>query len=360
MAASRRLLVGKTIFRIHRNAPVTVSSISTTFLTIPSYPSTILSLRFTKTSPSPRLQLHSYSSSAALDNLTDSVEATDSHPWPEWVAFVERLKSKGYFDEASPSGDEGGSVASDATVFGTTRKDLNRMRNGCLSFARDRFDIFKPGKQKRSLSRTDIQTVVERGCPSLFRKAVNSAKRLRAFVRLDEGDVCSACNLRGSCDRAYVILKESEEAARTVDIVRMLLIYALDPLVLSGGEKPHGREHIETSARKLLSELIELSDTSLDPALPKPAVKPPRQKEQSEKVMDRGQSQNVEMKRGDWMCSNVMLEYPFFPKIARVVSFLHSVLLLRSMSLLVLTIVVILAFVKSIIANSPVMAFLVL
>lgn len=32
--------------------------------------------------------------------------------------------------------------------------------------------------------------VVEGGCPNLFRKSVNSAKRLRAFVRLDEGDVC--------------------------------------------------------------------------------------------------------------------------------------------------------------------------
>lgn len=32
--------------------------------------------------------------------------------------------------------------------------------------------------------------VVEGGCPNLLRKSVNSGKRLRAYVRLDEGDVC--------------------------------------------------------------------------------------------------------------------------------------------------------------------------
>lgn len=44
----------------------------------------------------------------------------------------------------------------------------------------------------RSLSNEDIRALVESGCPNLFRKAVNSAKRLRAYLRLDEGDVCSS------------------------------------------------------------------------------------------------------------------------------------------------------------------------
>lgn len=42
----------------------------------------------------------------------------------------------------------------------------------------------------RSLSTKDIEVIVGGGCPNLLRKAVNSAKRLRAYVRLDEGDVC--------------------------------------------------------------------------------------------------------------------------------------------------------------------------
>ncbi|XP_043702967.1 zinc finger protein VAR3, chloroplastic isoform X3 [Telopea speciosissima] len=309
--ASRRLLLGTSVFRIHRHAPATPCSIFRTLLNTPSShrPLTSFPLRFAKASPSTRPHFHCYSSSAALDNSIDSTEAPDSHPWPEWATFLDRLKSKGYFDDevSSPVEDgegegEGGNSASanlvgDSTVMGNYSKDLNRLKNACLSFARERFDIFK------SLSKEDIQTVVECGCPSLFRKTVNSAKRLRAFVRLDEGDVCSACNLRGSCDRAYVILKESEAPARTVDIVRILFIYALDPLVLSGGEMPHGRERVEASARKLLSELIELSDTSPDPALPKPAARPTNKKERDERVMDRVPTQNVEMKRGDWLCS---------------------------------------------------------
>lgn len=41
----------------------------------------------------------------------------------------------------------------------------------------------------RLLPLEDIQAVVEGGCPNLLRKSVNSAKRLRAHLRLDEGDV---------------------------------------------------------------------------------------------------------------------------------------------------------------------------
>ena len=35
----------------------------------------------------------------------------------------------------------------------------------------------------------DIQTIVEKGCPNINRKTVNSGKRLRAHLQLDEGDV---------------------------------------------------------------------------------------------------------------------------------------------------------------------------
>ncbi|KAF8378609.1 hypothetical protein HHK36_029957 [Tetracentron sinense] len=294
MAASKLSLIRASIFHNHRTAPATASSISNTLLRNPSFSPTLLSFLLNKTHHSPSIQFHSHSSSVAIDDLTDEVEI-DSHPWPEWVTFIDRLKNNGYFNGSSSPVEAGGVV--NAAVTTTIPKDLNSLRNACLRFARDRFDILK------SLSMKEIQTVVECGCPSLFHKAVNSAKRLRVFVRLDEGDVCSACNLRGSCDRSYVILKEPEAGARTVDIVRILLMYALDPLVLSGGEKPHGRENVEASARKLFSELIELSDTSPDLALPKPATKPPCRKEQSESVMDQDQYQNVEMKRGDWMCS---------------------------------------------------------
>ena len=97
------------------------------------------------------------------------------------------------------------------------------------------------------------------------------------------------------------MLKESEAATHTVDIVRILLFYALDPLVNSG-EKPPGRELVEVSARKLLSELIELSDTSLDPALAKPGAVPSCDKEQHMNFTDDERPQNVQRKKGDWIC----------------------------------------------------------
>ncbi|XP_072991781.1 zinc finger protein VAR3, chloroplastic-like [Typha latifolia] len=267
--------------------------------------------------PKPTLPTLRFCASSAVDaspQVADEapavITASESHPWPEWEVFLEKLKSKGYFERPPPAGaaeveaqgvsstaaaevEAQGVVSAAADPF----SDMNRVKNACLKFARERFDIL------RSLPKSDIQSVVECGCPNLFRKAVNSAKRLRAFLQLDEGDVCSACNLRGSCDKAYVVAKE-DEGARTVDLVRILMTYAVNPVSLSGGESSV-KENVQESARKLLSELIKLSDTTIDPSLPKPAVNSPIQKEPSKKIAENNKKQSgVEMKRGDWLCPN--------------------------------------------------------
>ncbi|KAL6962990.1 hypothetical protein U1Q18_037956 [Sarracenia purpurea var. burkii] len=275
-------------------------------------------IRFNKLFPSPilPLRLRRYSSSSASvspisGNNRESTSSESHHPWPEWVTFVDLLKAKGYFfgnssspaEAAAREEDDGGSNvegsgSGNSRTDGNVYKDMNLLKDASLSFARDRFDILK------SLGKEDIQAVVENGCPNLFRKAVNSAKRLRAYLQLDEGDVCSVCNLRGSCDRAYIIIKESEAAARTVDIVRILLFYALDPLVISGGEKPPGRALVEASARNLLSDLIVLSKTPPDPALPKLVSQASHKKERTPNLIDDEFSMDIEMKRGDWMCPN--------------------------------------------------------
>lgn len=113
--------------------------------------------------------------------------------------------------------------------------------------------------------------------------------------------VCSSCLLRGSCDRANVIPNESEAAAGTVDIVRILLAYALDSAVITG-EKSPGKEHIEVSARKLLLKLIELSETARNPETSKPTAVALNQKKKSSLLADEELSPDVELKRGDWMC----------------------------------------------------------
>ncbi|KAE8723591.1 Zinc finger (Ran-binding) family protein, putative isoform 2 [Hibiscus syriacus] len=271
MAASTFLLFNSSLIRARKPLLLSVSS----------KPFPTLSRRYTSSAA----PLDTLNSDSAADEPLDS--APQSHPWPEWVTFIDRLKSKGYFVEANNS------AASDAA---NDYKDMNFVKDACISFARDRFDLFK------SLSTDDIETVVGSGCPNLLRKSVNSAKRLRVHVQIDEGDVCSTCNVRGSCDRAYVTLKESEAAARTVDIVRILLSYALDPLAISEGEKPPGRERIDASARNLLSDLTKLSDTSCNAELPKSSAKAPTRKKNTLSGNDDEEFTNVEMKRGDWMC----------------------------------------------------------
>ncbi|XP_031103515.1 zinc finger protein VAR3, chloroplastic [Ipomoea triloba] len=269
---------------------------------------------------------HRYCSSAVASDCAHAFPVSSenpanawNHPWPEWASFVDCLKTKGYLTE-SRTASSPGDIASEGNGNVFAYADRNILKNACLNFGRDRFDILK------MLSTQDMQAVVEKGCPNLFRKAVNSAKRLRVYLQIDEGHACGACNLRGSCDRAYVLLKELEGDARTVDIVRILLLYALDPLVISGGEKPPGRELIDASVRKLLLELIELSETPLDPNLTKPTPKAFLEtKRSSDSIVDEGLESNelknghlmrreinthrkvgkddAKMEKGDWICS---------------------------------------------------------
>ncbi|XP_026386775.1 zinc finger protein VAR3, chloroplastic-like [Papaver somniferum] len=219
-----------------------------------------------------------YTSTVSIDEFPETgvrKAVPGTHPWPEWSNFIEKLKNNGYFFNEDPL---------------TGLADLSQLRYACLSFARDRLDAIK------SLSREDTEIVVKYGCPSLDRKVVNAAKRLRAFVGLDEEDVCSGCNLRGSCDRANMKQEDSEASAHTADVMRMLLMYALDPLVHSS-EKPNGREYVEASARRLLSEL---SEAPPDPSLTNSDVRPKRKSVNLNKSQ---YYQNIEMKKGDWMCS---------------------------------------------------------
>ncbi|XP_010534234.1 PREDICTED: zinc finger protein VAR3, chloroplastic [Tarenaya hassleriana] len=236
MAASRIYLVGNSIIQPYKP-----------FFRNPT-------IRF----PSVSLRFRRFCTPAAAATAVDT--SPSPHPWPEWVTFIDHLNRKGYFSEKPAAAENGGSDI----VY----REMNLLKDACLSFARDRYDLLK------SLSLRDIQALVERGCPNLLRKAVNSSKRLRAHVRLDEGDVCSTCDLRDSCDRAYVILKDSGDSVRTEDVMRVLLFKALDPLMISGEERSSGRELADESARKLLLELVELSEKSPHPPpLPKPAFK---------------------------------------------------------------------------------------
>ncbi|KAF7827572.1 zinc finger protein VAR3, chloroplastic [Senna tora] len=201
-----------------------------------------------------------------------------SHPWPEWVDYMEYLMKRGYFDaEGNPfrSGELGS-------------KESNLIRTACLNFGRDRFDLLKFS------SRKDIQVIVGLGCPSIDRKVVNAGKRLRAHVGIDEGNVCSTCNLRGECERAFVKARE-DEGGRTVDLMRIILTYGLDPVIGSVENKPCLNKIIKESVRRLLKQLVErsINDDGLNV--------PNSSSRVSLNPKDKGNIE-VPMKQGDWIC----------------------------------------------------------
>ncbi|KAF7139632.1 hypothetical protein RHSIM_Rhsim07G0183400 [Rhododendron simsii] len=227
------------------------------------------------------------------------------HPWPEWIELMERLVQQNYFDHRRK--DEGKmvedlgfkmeEVGEDSLGFDFTR-DWKTVQTACLNFGRDRFDIL------RSLSRQDIQVLVGYGCPSADKKVVFSAKLLRKHVHLDEGDVCSSCSLRSTCERAYLVTNKEDEA-RTIDVMRVLLTYGFDPVNGSVvNESLLKMKSLKTVVRKLLHEVVKLSAVPIDPNLPPPIIKkrPPKVKQPPPPPKKRVGRDDIEMKKGDWLC----------------------------------------------------------
>ncbi|KAL5701122.1 hypothetical protein ACHQM5_026496 [Ranunculus cassubicifolius] len=226
------------------------------------------------------------------------------HPWPEWVEFMERLVRQNYFEHRRRDEDKiVQDLSIDVSSFPEEGYDFSRdwtaVRTACLNFGRDRFDIL------RSLSRQDIQILVGHGCPSTDKKVVYSGKMLRKHVHLDEGDVCSSCKLRSSCEKAYLVAKKEEEA-RTIDVIRVLLTYGFDPINGAVENKSLLKlKTVKTVVRKLLHEINKLSSVPIDPNLPPPVIRkpPPKVKTPPPPPRRRVGRDDIEMKKGDWLCS---------------------------------------------------------
>ncbi|KAK6911557.1 Zinc finger, RanBP2-type [Dillenia turbinata] len=225
------------------------------------------------------------------------------HPWPEWIELMERLVQQNYFDHRRKDEDkmieELGFRMSDVAEEGFDfTRDWKTVQTACLNFGRDRFDIL------RSLSRQDIQMLVGYGCPSADRKVVFSGKLLRKHAHLDEGDVCSSCSLRSSCEKAY-LLTNKEDEARTIDVMRILLSFGFDPINGSVTNMSLLKQKsVKTVVRKLLHEVVKLSAVPIDPNLPPPVIKkpPPKVKQPPPPPKKRVGRDDIEMKKGDWLC----------------------------------------------------------
>ncbi|WOL11617.1 hypothetical protein Cni_G20381 [Canna indica] len=235
----------------------------------------------------PALSPHRPHQPSAQDRRSETGREVEvSHPWPEWVQLMELLLTKGYLNRSALRMDHGSSSYSL-----NTSKDSNLIRTACLNFARDRY-----------LSREDIHIIGRCGCPSIDRKVVNSGKRLRAHVGIQEGDVCSSCSLRENCERAYVKARE-EEIGRTVDVMRILLTYGLDIITGSVENPACLNKTVKESVKKLLNELVEFSSKEFDPnSLTLTSERPLHRQDKSRgHQLFKGQI-SVPMKQGDWIC----------------------------------------------------------
>ncbi|RLN18769.1 zinc finger protein VAR3, chloroplastic [Panicum miliaceum] len=309
MASSSKLLSRTPSSSFLRSCRLTSTSLLPTASR--RHPGPFLSLRFCSAAP------------AAVDVAADPAVASVSagHPWPEWGEFLDKLRAKGYFKQVVPasgvSAGEGAAGGGEATASDNAAaaaadnvatypfREQNRVKNACLIFARERYDLLS------SLPKQDIQAIVECGCPNTNRKPVNAAKKLREFLQVEEKEACGVCKFRESCDRAYLVPK-AEEGVRTVNVVRILLEYAMDTNNLSGENSVS--ESVQESARKLLSKLIILSDTTIDPSVPKPVFQTSSKQQSSTKLSDKSKGARgsvrkgrettaAEMKMGDWLCT---------------------------------------------------------
>lgn len=186
-----------------------------------------------------------------------------SHQWPEWSELLELLLKKGFLNVDAFDGSKNSSL----------------IRSACLDFARDHLHLI------RYFSRRDIHLMAGAGCPTLDRKVVNSGKRLRAHVGINEGDVCSSCSLRSSCEQAYVKANEDENG-RTVDVMRYLSMYGLD---FNTGSS---NKYVKESVRKLMKEMVEFSDKQSSLSLDRLSAKHQMPDDQKPALM----------KQGDWIC----------------------------------------------------------
>ncbi|CAL9127740.1 unnamed protein product [Musa textilis] len=195
------------------------------------------------------------------------------HSWPEWAKLVDYVFAGGYY--ARQGSVVVGAEDDDSLLAGEDlTEEFVKAAQACLSFARDKPDLL------RMLAKKDIEIIVENGSPFLFKNGANSVKRLRSFLGADGTKVLES------------------ERAQTVDIMRYLLSYACSPTATHDESFLTTRDLTETALRSLLAQLFRLSVTSPEARL---AEMTPRQTV-TRQHFSRPTGQNIEMKRGDWIC----------------------------------------------------------
>ncbi|CAI9099351.1 OLC1v1036158C1 [Oldenlandia corymbosa var. corymbosa] len=196
------------------------------------------------------------------------------HPWPEWSQLVDTLLSSHWNRPPVNHGPE--IFPEDAFVVYEEKKlsdEFIHHASVCLAFSRSRPELLS------ILSRKDMEVIVANGTPFLFKSALDVARRLRVYLGMEGGNVLGQNNVTFA------------------DIMKYILSYACNPST-SAESSLYSKELVESSARSLLRQMTEASFGD-------PVQKPPA----SENTFNGGYEQkswplrqNVEMKRGDWIC----------------------------------------------------------
>ncbi|KAK6243586.1 hypothetical protein QUC31_009995 [Theobroma cacao] len=241
---------------------------------------------------------HFLTQSTPANLANSSLRAPPHHPWPEFSALLDNLSTAGYFNSPHTYNE----FASAAPEF---PQEFLGVLNACLGFAHDRTDIL------RLLSRKEIEVVVQNGTPFLFKDGEESVRRLTLFLASGESNDLPEMY---SLNKFILRLNKSElrdlyffdavqvrdvDKANMVDLMRYLLSYASNVTASLERSNLYNRELVESSVRHLLGELAKLSDSSAVSNYPgyEHTQLPDRNGQ-----MPRSFGQNVEMKRGDWVC----------------------------------------------------------
>ncbi|XP_010922880.1 zinc finger protein VAR3, chloroplastic [Elaeis guineensis] len=206
------------------------------------------------------------------ESLASPPNSRAGHPWPEWSKLVDYLVARGYYErrDSVAAGDVDDSFLDHKGLS----EEFVKAAEACLAFARDRPDLL------RLLPKKDLKVIVENGSPLLFRNGANSTRRLQSFLSGDGANVLEPA------------------MAQTVDVMRYLLSYACNHPITLDENYLKARELIEASVRNLLVELVNVSSAGRESS----STESPRQERLRHEQFSRPLSQNIEMKRGDWIC----------------------------------------------------------
>ncbi|XP_060200893.1 uncharacterized protein LOC132629184 isoform X1 [Lycium barbarum] len=166
---------------------------------------------------------------------------------PDMVMFVKHLYKEGYFKDSNFLPRKKFDITCFENSYG---RDF--VKYAAEQFGRDHQEIAK------WLSGSDLKKVALFGCPSIAKKTVFSAKRLRAYFRIQEDNVCSKCALKASCKFVnQSVWNRDMNNLQLPVVMRVITLYALESvppqLVIP--------DEIKTSVNRLLMDILRLSQT---------------------------------------------------------------------------------------------------